>query len=133
MIDLEKKKQHTLTSAKLKRVHAPCFINGAAEFLAVGGWIDEGVEIWDIQNKSSIKCLKVDTGRNYIGSLASTSNILAVGTGSRKLQLWDVRNWEKFHSMDMSMQPQSVHLTNDAKYLTIGGCEGEYSIVLEIQ
>ena len=58
---------------------------------------------------------------------------MAVGSNSSNLYLWGVQNWEMFHSMKLGMQPQSVHLTSEAKYLTIGGFKADLCVVFEIQ
>ena len=97
----------------------------------MGGIRSQGVEIWDIKQQASIRILKVEEGS--MTSLASTSNILAVGSGRKKLFLWDVRSWEMFHSLETVTQPQSLHLTTDAKFLTIGGYGGDLCIVLSIK
>ena len=83
-----------------------------------------------MQSKVSSKVLQVG---GFVQCTTSTNNILAVGTMARKLQLWDVRNWEMFHSTTFGLYPQSLHLTVDSKFLTVGGNKGELCIVMEIK
>ena len=130
LIDLQSKTQQKLTSAVLKDIFSPCFINGDAEYVAVGGDEGQGVEIWDVQTAQPVKRLQID---GLIGSMASTNNILAVGSYAGTLQLWDVRNWEMFQEFKYDdFCPTSLHLTSDAKYLTIGELMGK-SIVMKIK
>lgn len=131
LVDLERRTHFTLKSKKLTWSMAPCFVNGEAHFLAVGGDDGEGVEIWDIQKQTSSRILEAD--ERYITALASSNNILAAGSRLKTLYLWDVRSWELFHSLEAGSDPQSVHLTSDAKYVTIGGYDGERCAVLLIQ
>ena len=132
LIDLTSKTQHKITSKALKKSLAPCFINGDAYIVAVGGGTGDGVEIWDVQQKQFLRVLQIK-GQN-IGCSASTNNIFSVGTYDGKLILWDVRNWERFFSKEFSgMIAASIHLTSDSKYLTIGGVGGDKCVVLEIQ
>ena len=127
LIALESKTQHKLTSDVLKATFAPCFINGDTEFVAVGG--SGKMEVWDIKNKKPVKVLDGEGS-----ATASTNNILAVGRAG-VLELWDVRNWEMFYSSDFEgLDPKSLHLTSDSKYLTIAGKEGgDKCVVLEIK
>ena len=131
VVDLESKQQHNLTSTALTDSCSPCFINGDAELVAVGGAEGQGVEIWDVVQKCSLKVLHIEGG--FIGSLTSTNNILAVGTSEGSLQLWDVRNWDMFYSSEfVGLDTRSLHLTSDSKYLTIGGPSGDKCVVMKI-
>merc|ERR1712087_436014 len=110
VINLESKEQQKLTSTNLGHSFAPCFINGGTEYVAVGG--ASGFEIWEIKTQQSVKKL----GDANIGCMASTNNILAVGTMKGLLQLWDVRSWEMFHSRKFEgLYAYSLHLTADSK------------------
>ena len=148
LIDIAKEQQFKLESNSLTRTYAPCFINGESVCVAVGGSIQEGVEIWDVKTKKPVRHIGIE-GR-FITSTFSTNNILAVGHGLKRgemkhgaLKLYDVTNWELFYSADFFMIPRSVHLTSDARYLTVGGCarvwsgsmvgKSEKCVVLEIQ
>ena len=107
-------------------------INGEAEYVAVGGDRNQGVEIWDINSKRALQVLQTDSAYNQC--LASTNNILAVASSDGNLRMWDVRNWEVFHSAQFSMKPMSLHLTADSKFLTIGGDKGDSNcVVMEIK
>ena len=129
LVDLESQSQHKLASDICPVAVSPCFINGDTSWIAVGG--NSKMEIWNIEKMESVKVLEIG---NCVCSSASTNNILAVGSQSKNLQLWDARNWQMFHSLELGgMMPQSVHLTRDARYLTIGGFNGELCVVLEIQ
>ena len=111
---------------------APCFVNGQTDWVAIGGYKGQGVEVWDLKNKESARILKIDSG--YICSMASTNNILAVGSSSGALQLRDVRNWDMFHSTTFKgLEPLYLHLTADSKFLTIGGAGGDCCIVMKIK
>ena len=84
-----------------------------------------------MKSKQSVRVLQVG---GQIGCMTSTHNILAVGTGPDILQLWDVRNWEKFYEEKFNgTDPTSLHLTADMKYLTLGGYDGDGCVVLEIK
>ena len=127
LVDLENKSHFQLKSDKLERSYSPCFINGEAHFLAVGGWSAD-VEIWDVQKKAALRVLQIDDGLAYIPCVASTNNILAAGSSRENLYL--------FHSLEAGTRPQSLLLTADAKYLTIGGYGGyehDFCVVLSIQ
>merc|ERR1712192_11971 len=123
LVNIEKETQAKLISAALSDALSPCFINGDNEHVAVGGDGNEGVEIWDVESKSSTRNITIDDG--FISAMASTNNILAVGSRTGSLQLWDVRNWQMFYSAKYKMIPRSVHLTSDSKYLTVGGSQNE--------
>ena len=132
LVSLESKTHFEFTSDYLTNALNPCFINGEAHFLAVGGAGGGKFEIWDIQKQASIRVLQVDGG--FASSMASTKNIFVLGSSKKKLYLWDVRSWEMFHSLDLDgMDPQSLHLTTDAKYMTIGGWNGDLCIIFSIQ
>ena len=130
MLDLEKKTQRKVASKVLGWSQAPCFINCGAEYVAVGGNSGQGVEIWDIEKNTAARVLEIDDG---ITCTFSTNNILAVGSQSKALQLWDVRNWTMFQSFKYSMTPKVITLTDDARYLSIGGKLGELCVVLQIK
>ncbi len=73
-----------------------------------------------------------DNLKNWVGCMTSTNNILAVGSGDQMLSLFDVRTWKLFHSIQYQMDPYSLHLTPDLKYLTISGDKGEKCVTLQI-
>ena len=65
-----------------------------------------------------------------------TKNVIfETGSGKGSLQLWDVRNWERFYSnVFEGMEALSLHLTSNSKYLTVAGWGGKDGcVVLEIQ
>ena len=99
--------------------------------LALGDNNGGKVEVWDVKNEKSVECLVIDKGN--VKCMASTKNILAVGSADDNLQLWDVRSWERFYSETVQVCPQSLHLTTDARYLTIGGYTKDQCVVLKIQ
>ncbi len=58
---------------------------------------------------------------------------LAIGSGDKKLRLYDVRNWECFLAKQFNFPVDSLHLTPDLKYLTAAGEGGDMCHVLQIQ
>ncbi len=128
-IDLKKQSQHKFETS-LEDTFAPCFINGESKYVLVGDRKGK-IEIWDMETKALHKTFHEFT--TYIGCAVSTNNILAVAAWDQSLKLWDVRNWEMFYSTSFHMDPTSLHLTPDAKYLTIGGQYGKQCIVWKIQ
>jgi len=149
LIDVANQIQSKLVSNSLTRTYAPCFINGDSGSVAVGGSSGEGVEIWDVQQKQPVQHIEIDG--KFITTTFSVNNILAVGhylsggfgTKQGALKLYDVSNWELFYWSEFWMVPRSVHLTSDARYLTVGGCattgsstgrvgKSEKCVVLEI-
>ena len=90
LIDLESKKQHQFNSDVLLNTYVPCFINGCTDYIAVGGWDKQCVEIWNVQKQKATRLL--EGCKDRIQCSASTNNILAVATGNKDLLLWDVRN-----------------------------------------
>jgi len=139
LIDVVHQKQTKVTSDNLKNSYTPCFINGANDYVAIAG---EGVvEIWSVATKSSLRVLECDVtansstsfGEDMVYGMCSVQNILAVGSRRSKLRLFDVRTWEMVHSKEYQIAINSLHLTPDLKYLTIGGVEGEKCIVTKLQ
>ena len=45
----------------------------------------------------------------------------ARGTKGGALKLFDVTSWEMFYSSEYYITPKSVYLTQDSKYLVVGG------------
>merc|ERR1712154_742032 len=130
LIEIETKKQYKLTSKVLGDTFTPCFINGNTGHIALGDY-KGNIEIWDISTKEAIRNFKAS--ETYITCTTSTNNILAIGSGDGKMRLYDVRSWKMFHSEKYEMQPFSLNLTADFKYLIIGGYQGEKCVVLNIQ
>eukprot|EP01083_Nonionella_stella_P051130 135782_1 len=126
LIDLKTQKHEKLTSDVLEATYAPCFINGEGQYVAVGDRNGK-IEIWDAIKKESFKV--IDVCDKCISCTMSTSNILAVASDDHKIRLLDVRTWDVFYSDTFKMEPYSLHLTDDAKYLTIGGEKGELCLV----
>lgn len=123
-----------LTSSKLSKTLAPCFVNGDADLVAVGGWNLEGVEIWNVKSKTPIH--HIECTEKYINCMFSAYGILAVGFDSGVLQLHGTRDWEILRSQEYSMNLRSIHLSADARYLVIGGEYGEspeVCVVLQVQ
>ena len=132
LLDLEKKTQRKWESKVLTCTNAPCFINGDAEYVAVGGGYGApGVQIWDIEKNAAAQVLEIYD--DFTTCTFSINNILAVGLNSKALQLWDVRDWTMFQSFKYSMNPRTITLTDDARYLSIGGGGGEKCVVLQIK
>ena len=77
--------------------------------------------------------LKVIDANGIITCMCSVNNILAVGSGGKELRLFDATSWEMIYSKKYEMQQYSLHLTDDLKYLTVGGNGGERCIVLNIK
>merc|ERR1719474_2228842 len=131
LIDIVNGTQTKLKSQVLRETYCPCFINGAADQIAIGG---EGkVEIWDLATKTSINVLDVnDVEENSVRCTYSVHNVFAVGThADRMLRVFDVRAWNQIFSKQFEMKLQSLHLTADLKYLTVAGWDGEMCLVLE--
>jgi len=130
-VDIENNKQTKLESGKLTGTFAPCFVNGEPKFAAVGS--EEGiVEIWDVHKQELVKSIHNES-KDSISCTTSVNNIMAVCSVDQTLRLYDVRNWEMFYSQTFDMTPRSLHLTDDSKYVTIGGGGGEKCVVLQIQ
>ena len=127
MIDIANETQQRLDASVMA---APCFINGDGKLVA-GADKTGKVEVFDVRSRELVKMFQ--SGSSYIGSMHSANNILGTGGDDRTIRLWDVRNWEMFHSSTYKLQPTSIHLTADFKYLTIGGWEGEICVVLQIK
>ena len=53
LIDLKSEEQHKLTSSSMSSTFAPCFINGATEFVVVG---DTKAEIWNVTSQKQSEC-----------------------------------------------------------------------------
>eukprot|EP01084_Bolivina_argentea_P027294 50737_1 len=131
LIDIDKKIQTKLVSNKLDGTYSPCFINGQRDYCAVGG--EDGLlEIWDLNAKKSIKIIEMGKQAGVTG-MNSSNNILAVGSGDKKLRLFDVRTWETFYSDQYEMYPTSIDLTADSQYVTVGGWNGERCVLLGMQ
>ena len=47
------------------------------------------------------------------------------GQFDQMMRLYDIRTWELVHSETFTMIPQSLHLTTDLRYLTVGGLYGD--------
>ena len=130
LIDLVSKTQQKLTSKMMKHSYAPCFINGDNEYVALGSRYGQGVEVWDLKNKESLRKLDINSGC----SSTSTNNILAFASEKGEVRMWDIRNWEMVKSVNFDgLCALSLHLTTDSKYLTIGGVGGDKCVVLEIK
>ena len=129
LVNFASREQHKMTSSILTDTYAPCFINGATEYVAVGAWGDV-VEIWDIRKRQSVRTLDLVNGT----CSASKNNILAFASSNGVLRLRDVRNWEVQHSKTFEgLYAYSLHLTADLKYLTIGGKGGDNCVVMKIK
>merc|ERR1712212_1108867 len=115
LVNLETGKQTKMTSKKLSSVSTVCFVN--SDLVAVAG--AEGVEIWNLEEASATKLLRV----GEVTGLAFANNMLSVCSGS-EMGLWDVRSWEMFYSKDFQMEPQSVHFSPDLSNLTVAGRGG---------
>ena len=129
LIDLKNKQQFKLTTKVIINSYAPCFINGDTQYLAIGGY--KGVEVWDINSRKSLTILEFPSSG---WCSASSSNILAFGSETGLLRLWDVGNWEVVHEQTfIGLQAYSLDLTADLKHLTIAGNGGDKCIVMEIK
>ena len=131
LVDIVNEAQYKLISTNLECTYAPCFINGDSEYVAVGAPGGK-IEIWNVETKSSVKMIETGTDKP-VAALHSANDILAVVSWDKKLSLWHVKNWNMFYSKDIEMQPYSVHLTKDSKYLTLGGYYGERCVIFEIK
>ncbi len=88
--------------------------------------------MWDVKKRVLLKLIELET-EELIGCSTSANNILAIGSDDKTFSLWDTRKWEMFWSQKYEMEPMSVHLSNDSKYLTVGGWRGEKCVVLDIK
>merc|ERR1712154_709115 len=131
VIDIAKNQQYKMTSNVLSDTYAPCFINGKNEYVSVSDKRGR-IEIWDIAQLKPIKTLNIGI-QQWVTCSASTNNIFAVGSWDKKLRLYDVRSWQCFYTKAYDFKPTSLHLTDDLKYLTVGGQGGDRCVVLKIQ
>ena len=79
LIDIVNHKQLKLTSTVLTDTLAPCFINGDAEFVAIGGDDGQGVEIWDVKSQQPIRTIEING--KFITCSFSANNILLSAIG----------------------------------------------------
>ena len=128
LIDLVNQEQYKVKAPVMAR--CLCFINGDAEFAAIGGGSGESVRICDCKSRTFVR--EVNSASRFINCLTSTNNILAIATNEGVLHLLDVRTWEPFHSSTFDTKPYSLHLTTDSKYLTVGGSDS-VCVVLQVQ
>ena len=125
LVDIENAVQYKLNSKALTDTLAPCFINGDTVYLVVGGDFGQGAEMWNVSSRTPVRTFAVQKG-DYITCTASANNILAIGYRDSGRMLYDVTNWELFHSAKYRMSARSVHLTSDSRYLTVGGDSPRY-------
>merc|ERR1739842_235963 len=96
--------------------------NGGSDVLVLGD--AKQFEIVDIKTRSSLRLISVD-GNYTVVSSCSVNNILALGwfgyggNSHNMLQIYDVRTWELVNSKDCTMQPYSLDLTSDLKYVSL--------------
>mmetsp|Transcript_42250 Transcript_42250/g.69632 ORF Transcript_42250/g.69632 Transcript_42250/m.69632 type:complete len:710 (-) Transcript_42250:126-2255(-) len=134
LIDIAKNTQYKLVTTTLGNGHGkggviPCFINGKAKFVAIGGAKGK-FEIWDVKTRKACKFLAC-TKEGSINCLSSKNNILAIGNTKKTLNLWDVRDWQMFYEKETKVEPTSIHLSEDSKYLTVSGWNGEKCLVFK--
>mmetsp|Transcript_42253 Transcript_42253/g.69642 ORF Transcript_42253/g.69642 Transcript_42253/m.69642 type:complete len:711 (-) Transcript_42253:126-2258(-) len=134
LIDVAKGTQYKLVTTTLGQGHTmggviPCFINGESNFVAVGG-AGGKFEIWDVKTRKACKFLAC-TKEGSINCLSSKNNILAIGNTKKTLNLWDVRDWQMFYEKETKVEPTSIHLSEDSKYLTVSGWNGEKCLVFK--
>jgi len=130
LIDVQAQKQTKVVSKSLTDYSfSPTFVNGETETIVISG--KGKFEIWDIASLTSLKVINV--GKASVYSTCSVNNLLAVGSFDKNMYLYDVRSWDEIYSHRYQMEIQSLHLTEDLKYLTIGGTKGELCVVLEIK
>merc|ERR1711879_40739 len=114
-------------SKVLKRSYAHCFIGGGSEVIAICG--NQEMEIWDVASRSSVQHITIGSPVNCTFSVG---NMLAVGSYDNMLRLYDVTTWNMIYSKKYEMEPQSLHLTADQKYLTVAGLKGEQCVVIKL-
>eukprot|EP01083_Nonionella_stella_P099327 279287_1 len=115
----ENNQENSKYESTLNSTFSPCFINGENEMVAVG---DNGgnVEILSVPTKQSLRVIKVFN--NLVSCMHSVGNILAVSGWDHKLKLFNIENWEVILEEEFEMdQTYSLHLSSDAKYLSLGG------------
>merc|ERR1711879_266506 len=128
LIDTVNQKQFKMQSKVLEKSYAPCFIGGASELIAIGG--ESQMEIWGVFSRSSVHHI---TGiGSYVNCTFSVGNMLAVGGYDNMLRLYDVTTWNVIYSKKYEMRPDSLHLTEDQKYLTVAGANGEQCVVIKL-
>merc|ERR1712154_319720 len=109
--------------------YAPCFVNGGSDTIVIGG--KRQFEIWDITTRSAKRVLD-GTGGRMMQCACSVNNIMAIGSVDKMLRLFDVRSWDMIYSKKYEVDPVSLHLTADLKYLTLSGWYGEQCIVMNL-
>merc|ERR1712228_1028818 len=140
-IDLKKKKQHKLVSNKLYNTFAPCFINGDDERCAIG---DESgkIEIWSLVQMRALKLIDAFPSgatqfssyqHNVVGMVSSQNVLCACCNTAKIVKLFDTNNFDELFSMKYKLDPSSLHLTQDLKYLTIGGRKNEMCTVYNVK
>jgi len=128
LVDNIQRKQFKLESKSLGSTYSPCFIGGGSERVVIGG--NPKFEVWDINTRSSLQI--VSGLGSYVNCTVSVGNIVAVGTGDKVLSLYDATTWNVIYSKKYEMEPFSLHLTADQKYLTVAGYKGELCVVLKL-
>jgi len=129
LVDIRNQLQFKLISKELSKTYNSTFIEGDSLRVVIGGNPSK-CEIWDVETRSHIRVIS-DIGHDVL-CVASVNNVLAVGTWDKVLQLYDANSWEKIYSKKYGMNPLSLQLTPDLKYLTMAGDYGEFCLVLKI-
>ena len=132
LIDIAQQKQFKVESQSLGRSCTPCFIDNASgsqsEQMVIGG-IGK-IEIWDVRKRESLRVIEL--GQKSVTSICSVGNILAVAANDKMLRLYDGVSWDMILTEQYEMNPKSLHLTADLRYITMGGKGGEECVVLGI-
>jgi len=132
LIDIPNKKQHKLRSKELKWSYTPSFVGNGSDQIVICG--DKKCEIWDVQSRESLRVIELfSTGESRARyATCSVNDLLAIACADKVLRLYDVNSWEMIHSEKYELEPMSLHLTSDLKYLTLAGNRGEKCVVLRI-
>jgi len=131
VIDVESGTKKKFKSEILSDGYSPCFINGDTQYVFMGD-IAGRMEIWDTEKNEVIHSMKNETGGGPKAA-ASVHNVLAVGFADRKMRLYDVRTWERFYAKDFNFQALALYLTDDLKYVSFSGRDGDNCVIMKVQ
>merc|ERR1711920_935490 len=85
----------------------------------MGGYKDGKIEIFDVLERQSVRCLEAPGGR-YQYSLLASGGLLLAGGYSGHINVWNVETWELVHT-ERTKLISTICLSEDAQLL---GCSG---------
>lgn len=94
-----------------------------------GSW-DETVRIWDVDTRRELHCLAQQ--ERVFAMDVSSLGMLAVGTASRRVLLWDLRgdlvNPTQRRESSLEHQTRSIAFSNDGAYFALASVAGRVAI-----